>query len=432
MDSLPVETWQHIFELACTDGGYTGCSLSAVSKRIRAMSASTRFHSVYLVANPRRLPLFAALYQRECERGQGGCKPLLRHLYVAFPRLWREEDEDRFYILYYGRRRSLSPRRTRSDSGATADAQAECGQKADTVSPGRGPLRNAPPAPPRGRPLPTPPAPYPNPGTLVGPPTQEPPPSPADSPEYIEAARTLFRLAAPDLQSLVVQCGFSMGSNLDLSFLTQPFPLLREITFVGISKPCAVIADEAEASPVFPAATHLYIVPHDFDLDLPFWSKHAPNVTHLGVSAASDWANVDGLAPALGIPEEYLQYARVRRRTEEYSVYPRGHRATPPPELPSPPPPRTYPSVRYLLLESSAPQMYMCGNGYMSYKINLAVLKDLGSKALESGVTVVVLRAPEYSATRYADECAQMRASWIARMEGMAGLWDGLNGSGSS
>ncbi|KAH9854442.1 hypothetical protein C2E23DRAFT_818711, partial [Lenzites betulinus] len=32
VDTLPLETLEHIFELACVDGGYTGCSLSLTSR----------------------------------------------------------------------------------------------------------------------------------------------------------------------------------------------------------------------------------------------------------------------------------------------------------------------------------------------------------------------------------------------------------------
>ncbi|KAH9889079.1 hypothetical protein C8Q73DRAFT_179161 [Cubamyces lactineus] len=49
LDSLPYELLEHIFRNACTDGGRTGCSLSLVSKRIRALSRSSRFHSISLL-----------------------------------------------------------------------------------------------------------------------------------------------------------------------------------------------------------------------------------------------------------------------------------------------------------------------------------------------------------------------------------------------
>ncbi|THH26800.1 hypothetical protein EUX98_g7381 [Antrodiella citrinella] len=46
MDRLPVELLLDIFSYACTDGGYTGCSLSSVSKRIRTTSEHVRYQSL--------------------------------------------------------------------------------------------------------------------------------------------------------------------------------------------------------------------------------------------------------------------------------------------------------------------------------------------------------------------------------------------------
>ncbi len=38
MQTLPVETLSQIFRAACTDGGYTGCTLSQTSRAVRAVS----------------------------------------------------------------------------------------------------------------------------------------------------------------------------------------------------------------------------------------------------------------------------------------------------------------------------------------------------------------------------------------------------------
>ncbi|OJT02584.1 hypothetical protein TRAPUB_6888 [Trametes pubescens] len=84
MDTLPLETLQHIFQLACTDGAYTGCSLSLVSHAVRTIACTARFHSVSLDASLHRLQVFVDLYQRECDLGQK-YKPRVRHLHVSFP-----------------------------------------------------------------------------------------------------------------------------------------------------------------------------------------------------------------------------------------------------------------------------------------------------------------------------------------------------------
>ncbi|TFK69320.1 hypothetical protein BDN72DRAFT_840687 [Pluteus cervinus] len=46
---LPPEIWCKIFELSCTDGGYTGHSLSLVSKYFNAISGPYRFQSISLI-----------------------------------------------------------------------------------------------------------------------------------------------------------------------------------------------------------------------------------------------------------------------------------------------------------------------------------------------------------------------------------------------
>ncbi|TFK69322.1 hypothetical protein BDN72DRAFT_768069, partial [Pluteus cervinus] len=44
--TLPVEVWSRIFQLSCTDDGYTGHSLSQVSRTFHVVSAPYRFQSV--------------------------------------------------------------------------------------------------------------------------------------------------------------------------------------------------------------------------------------------------------------------------------------------------------------------------------------------------------------------------------------------------
>jgi hypothetical protein len=46
MDLCPVEIHAHIFQLACTDGGYTGRALSLVSKYFHDVSKPTKYYSV--------------------------------------------------------------------------------------------------------------------------------------------------------------------------------------------------------------------------------------------------------------------------------------------------------------------------------------------------------------------------------------------------
>lgn len=97
---LPTEVLEQIFLQACTDGGYTGCSLSAVSRRIRAVSHTVRFHSISLLSgSPDRLRLFIGCYREARKiawtpgratlkanrhaRIEGTATPKLRHLCLA-------------------------------------------------------------------------------------------------------------------------------------------------------------------------------------------------------------------------------------------------------------------------------------------------------------------------------------------------------------
>lgn len=76
MQRCPVEIWEQILSNACTDGGYTGCSLSVVSRTMRDVSRPFRYHSVALL-DYTRCVWFANLVERTTS-------PLLvRHLFVS-------------------------------------------------------------------------------------------------------------------------------------------------------------------------------------------------------------------------------------------------------------------------------------------------------------------------------------------------------------
>ncbi|TBU44984.1 hypothetical protein BD309DRAFT_957211 [Dichomitus squalens] len=79
MEKLAVETLQQIFERACTDGGYTGCSLSLTSTSIREVARPVRFFSVALTAETYSVNAFLELYNKECSVASGA-RPKLAHL----------------------------------------------------------------------------------------------------------------------------------------------------------------------------------------------------------------------------------------------------------------------------------------------------------------------------------------------------------------
>ncbi|KAI0334670.1 hypothetical protein GY45DRAFT_1318275 [Cubamyces sp. BRFM 1775] len=85
LDSLPYELLEHIFRNACTDGGRTGCSLSLVSKRIRILSRSSRFHSVSLLTGTcSQLSCFLETLDRARKEAAaaGEPTPRVRHLCI--------------------------------------------------------------------------------------------------------------------------------------------------------------------------------------------------------------------------------------------------------------------------------------------------------------------------------------------------------------
>jgi hypothetical protein len=63
MDHLPVELLEHIFTLACIDGGMTGCALASVSRSIRRASSQKRYYSVSL-RGAKQIRAFISLLDR--------------------------------------------------------------------------------------------------------------------------------------------------------------------------------------------------------------------------------------------------------------------------------------------------------------------------------------------------------------------------------
>lgn len=99
MEHLAVELLEHIFTMACTDGGYTGCSLSLVSTRVRAVSRAARFHSIALGSGrPQQVAQFTACLaaaRAECT----GTTPRVRHFFLVSAKRDKEppsrpKDED--------------------------------------------------------------------------------------------------------------------------------------------------------------------------------------------------------------------------------------------------------------------------------------------------------------------------------------------------
>ncbi|KAI0829951.1 hypothetical protein BC628DRAFT_1314627 [Trametes gibbosa] len=369
MDTLPLEILQTIFKLACSDGGYTGCSLSRTSKDIRAAARTIRCQAVSLIAYPARLESFLELYARECEPTLGD-PPKVDHLHLVIPP-------------------SLGPRRFICGGVFTPLPQTEA-RFPIVVTPTTQPFTTKPSAPLTGSDM-------------------HFSSRPSDSPEYREAAHTLARLVAPHLHTLVIQRGFRCQVKLlapTLAFIDTPFPRVREITLLGLSDVGEFIVPHAHAPPLFPAAARLHFVRkglagHDC---LDFWRTHAPRATHLRMSClrAPFGKFVPSLARSVGIAHM--------------------------PDLP-PPRSRTYPSLRALVLHQDAPtgadmERPATVEAYMAL---MASLEHFGNACPAQGVKAVVV-PPFYM--HFEDWGVKLKEEWLDRLSGGGGCWKELELAG--
>ncbi|KAI1795091.1 hypothetical protein LXA43DRAFT_64091 [Ganoderma leucocontextum] len=85
MATLPTELLGQIFTYACTDDGYTGCSLPLVSKHITAVSRPVRFYSISLTrASAEQVAEFSACLLAERALSMDtGAMPRVRHLCLS-------------------------------------------------------------------------------------------------------------------------------------------------------------------------------------------------------------------------------------------------------------------------------------------------------------------------------------------------------------
>ncbi|KAI0360905.1 hypothetical protein OH77DRAFT_735755 [Trametes cingulata] len=412
MDTLPQETLRTIFELACTDGGYTGGSLSAVSKAFRAASRTARFHSVTLVANPRRLSPFLELYERERELDPND-RPHVRHLFVAFPtRLCGRGT--------YDRTRSLSPRpgwfRTAAKPPSPDDSSAE--DVALRTSSGEEPIQDIAQLELEETLQSTEETPYVEEEQEYRVRKLRPIKGLFEPTAYLDAARKLFRLVGQNLLTLAIQSGFRHGGRLNYPIIEGPFPTLRELTFIDVLAPEALFIHDGAAhsvvaahGPMFPALTHLNLVSEypDADLHLPEWSTRAPRVTHLRVTGV-DSGHVPQLACALGVTVERRRYSRDLRIPGNFDT------ATPTP----PPPPRTYPSLRHVVMQPHPePRGGFCGNPIIEFSQMMGSLRRIVENCRTTDVKAVLLKPPADSRDRKHAERAYRE--WLERTEGRAG-----------
>ncbi|OJT02581.1 hypothetical protein TRAPUB_6885 [Trametes pubescens] len=440
MDTLPLETLQRIFELACTDGGYTGYSLSLVSRGIRAAARTTRFHSISLLATLHRLQSFVDSYKRKCDPSQDD-KPRVQHLHIVFPSIELEASTcstDYADVLWPPvTSRSPEPRQSPApssvpehpDDGYVVVTFPSASENSSGTSPGTSRCRTAVMqqwADRRHTCLD---------GSidlsrhnlsLISPEDCNDSVashlSPITHQEYLGAARALFRLVASDLSTLVIQSGVSNASELSLPVIERPFHNLREATCVGMSDFSTLLFDsnDTKAAPIFPAMTRLYLVPPDGrGLSLSFWSAHASRVEHLGAAHAE--SHIEEIGRAVGVqspkPRTPLGTAwgwvpmspnsgDLNSRWGSPSLSPLGE----------PPPAPMYPSIHRLVLEPSPrPMGAVCENDRQRYGEQVERLRLMESRCREIGVEVVDADVP--MGDGFHDYCDRARLWWLRRID---------------
>ncbi|KAI0363542.1 hypothetical protein BV20DRAFT_975566 [Pilatotrama ljubarskyi] len=243
LEDLPTELLYEIFRLACTDGGRTGCSLSLVSHRVRVLSRAARFNTLTLTAGSiwqiARFLRFLEDTVEVAKRDRTPC-PRVRHLCVVttmggYGWCWdqRASDLRRGIIEHTETRREGLPKDELTRLNAS----------------------------------------------LVR--------------RYQSALQRLFRAVSADLESLCLlrrDCAFFFSELNETpegySIICDGFPKLRELYFSD-GQPILVFTNPAKRNrPFCPALTKLSVVtssnPKTF-LNLPFWARHAPNLTYLRI-----------------------------------------------------------------------------------------------------------------------------------------------------
>ncbi|KAI0371679.1 hypothetical protein BV20DRAFT_941472 [Pilatotrama ljubarskyi] len=226
MDKLAVELLTLISLYACTDGGYTGCSLSLVSKRIREASRPVRFYSISLVTSPAQVEQFMDCLQKERARSPE-MLPRVRHLILSL----------------FGRGLEMTPSTNASRQPASrAEFLASLNRRTQHWRSAQDNLDE----------------------------------------QYARTVPRLIRSVAPDLYTFaLIQAQWRSSSIVRCSF-----PLLRELTLCGGDPSFLPFAFLPSDRPLYPSLRRLHHILAWIGRDVDFmqWAKHAPNVTHLRVS----------------------------------------------------------------------------------------------------------------------------------------------------
>lgn len=373
MDRLPIEVLEHIFQFACSDGGYTGCSLSLTSKAVHAVAQSARFHSVALVIEIERINSFVALYKRQCVLAIDA-KPRIMHLHISLLR--------RVVATHHST--GSIPSNPNSYSDSDSDDMPELVDVSESEDEEDAILL------------------------------------------YCEPLRALFQLIADDLHTLVMPPLNGGGHTAWAPLFARPFPSLRELTFLRHGDPCAfVTADYPTGTPLFPSLTHLHLAATiAYGFTFANWATHAPNITHLRWSAF----------PLLGVPLKELP--RVLGLPSEDPPTPNNGTLPPQAQsvrtartlknkAAAEPEERMFPRLRSLVLQPvRAPKTPWCVNA--SWAIQERLCTKLGrlaeAAARDAGIRVRTLAQANVTAGWE----ARVREDWESRLSGsgvLSGDW---------
>ncbi|PIL37523.1 hypothetical protein GSI_01217 [Ganoderma sinense ZZ0214-1] len=254
MESLAVELLERIFFFACTDGGYTGCSLSLVSKNIRDASRAARFYSVSLMeSSVCQLTEFNTCFRAERARALAqGTTLRVRHLCISACK----SEQTRFRP----KREEQAP--LSIGRGITGMSSSPCWMNAVM-----------------GR-------------MDVGPDQQQ---------AFDDAVSALLTAVAPDLRTLAVCHGWATFAKHfrmpSLDGVPVEFPALEELTLAGMEWNFRTNHGMfgAPAAAALPRLERLHITDVGATgryIDLGVWSARAPRLTHLRLTNMGPYTDV--------------------------------------------------------------------------------------------------------------------------------------------
>ncbi|KAI0758223.1 hypothetical protein C8Q74DRAFT_307655 [Fomes fomentarius] len=234
IQDLAVELLERIFSYACSDGGYTGRSLSLVSRLVREVVQSIRFRSVALAGCTQIQSFLVCL---EKERLRAHSLPAVYHLFLS---TWADGQE----VVMVRNGHASQRNHPHCYQPATFAVTSQwCAWM-----------------------------------TL-----QE-----AMDKKFSQLLPRLLQMVAADLRTLSIVHSWEFGAIQ----LPPTFPSLRDLTFCGPPPNFPGWCTEvlAPPPPCFPSLQHLHLV--RWKVSIVFWVYHAPKTNYLRLSDLSSSANM--------------------------------------------------------------------------------------------------------------------------------------------